>query len=56
MFNQRHCHRGHVIRGPRDIRSNGVCAECSRENEARYRCSLRDARRRMQAIEAALVG
>ncbi len=32
------CRTGrHPINGPADRRSNGRCAKCSRDNEARYR-------------------
>lgn len=45
MANYGHrCRSGkHVILKPSDKRSNGACAACSRENEARYRSKLRNA-------------
>ena len=48
------CSRGvHIIRSSRDIRSNGQCAGCSRDNEARYRARLRDARRQLLELQTA---
>jgi hypothetical protein len=54
MFQPHTCHRGHAIRGPRDLRSNGQCAECSRRNEAKYRGACRDARKRLATLESLL--
>lgn len=45
----------HVHRGPEDYRPDGrTCIHCQREAQKRYRQGLRDARRRLAAIEAAL--
>lgn len=55
MTQSQSCRSGrHLIRLPTDRRSNGQCASCSRENEARYRAGLRAARDRLRAVEAAL--
>jgi hypothetical protein len=43
------CSSGHPIRGPQDLRSNRQCARCSRDNEARYRQRLRNARDQIRA-------
>jgi hypothetical protein len=52
MMNHPTCHRGHPLRVPSDRRSNGHCAVCSRDNEHRYRCTLRTARQRLAELEA----
>jgi hypothetical protein len=47
------CQSGrHSINGPADLRPNGRCIHCSREAQKKYRQSCRDARKRLQAIEA----
>jgi hypothetical protein len=55
MRDEDRCRSGrHVIRDPHDRVSNGACRRCAYENQAAYRHSCRDARRRLRAIEAAL--
>jgi hypothetical protein len=49
------CRSGqHTIRDHRDRRPNGACAACARDNEAKYRHSCQDARKRLAALESML--
>lgn len=49
------CRSGdHVIRDGRDRAANGGCRFCADRNSAKYRRTLRSARQRLAAIEAAM--
>ncbi|BDY27542.1 hypothetical protein hbim_01466 [Mycolicibacterium mageritense] len=51
----RTCRSGrHVLHTTDDVRPDGACIHCSRENQRRYMRSLVDARHKLAAIEAAL--
>lgn len=53
MLHTGRCRSGkHTINSPRDRRSNGQCAQCSRDNEARYRARRHERLARLTAVEA----
>lgn len=55
MYSNQRCRSGkHSIRVTSDRRSNGQCAQCSRDNEARYRSRRNERLARLAAIEAVL--